>query len=315
MNVECPKCGTGGQVDGAKIPESGVHLRCSHCNERFFFRKNTPGTTRLPVETPPEETTSKTDPETCESCGGSNGGVPFRKLAGANLCYRCETFFRYRPFPSWIKISFAALLALVVASLIMNARFIQAYREMGQAVDLLASGDFKQSSVLLASAAGHVPEDSSLRVMAVYTEGLQLLSEDKNDQALKNLKYCENRLPVSYHVDLLILRAEMGAAFDSKDYDRFLAAAKSLAAKSPDDPLSQAALSSAYACKFAQTGDEELEKQSLECLQKARAKSKNDAALKDYEQRILHRLQSREVISGDEFKRRFPNGWNRENTL
>ncbi|MEN6439517.1 MAG: zinc-ribbon domain-containing protein [Syntrophobacter sp.] len=316
MKVECPKCGAGGRIDEARIPESGVSLRCSRCSERFFFRKEAVEAAATPADmTTPGEPAPKADQQICAGCGGNNGGVPFRTLAGMSVCYRCETFFRYRPFPSWIKVSFAALLVLIVSSLIWNARFIQAYREMGKAGELMARGDYVHSSALLSSAAGHVPEDSYLQVMAVYTEGLFFLSQDKNAQALKNLKYCENKLPASYHVDQLLLRAEMGTAFDSKDYDRLLACAKSLAAKNPDDPFIQASLSSAYACKFAQTGDEDLEKQAIACLRQARAKSKDDASFKDYEQRILHRLQSREVISSDEFKRRFPSGWNPRNTL
>ena len=33
---------------------------------------------------------------------------------------------------------------------------------------------------------------------------------------------------------------------------------------------------------------------------------------KEYENRILHRLQSREIITQAEFARRFPNGWSPE---
>ena len=62
-------------------------------------------------------------------------------IAGLPVCRQCEDFFRNRPFPRWIKLSFAALIILVVFSISWNLRFIQAYREMKTSYKFLNTGD------------------------------------------------------------------------------------------------------------------------------------------------------------------------------
>ena len=39
MQITCPKCGLSGQMDDARIPESGGRLSCPRCKERFFVAK------------------------------------------------------------------------------------------------------------------------------------------------------------------------------------------------------------------------------------------------------------------------------------
>lgn len=39
MRFECPSCKKPGQVDDAKIPESGVYAVCPDCSERFRIQK------------------------------------------------------------------------------------------------------------------------------------------------------------------------------------------------------------------------------------------------------------------------------------
>ena len=40
MKLNCPKCAGKAQIDDSKIPDSGIHVRCPRCDERFFLRKN-----------------------------------------------------------------------------------------------------------------------------------------------------------------------------------------------------------------------------------------------------------------------------------
>jgi hypothetical protein len=71
-------------------------------------------------------------------------------------------------------------------------------------------------------------------------------------------------------------------------------------------------IASAYACKYAVTGNEQFKQQSLEFLKKAKIISEQQGRLNDfeeYEDRILHRLETREIISRKEFIQKFPNGW------
>jgi hypothetical protein len=94
---------------------------------------------------------------------------------------------------------------------------------------------------------------------------------------------------------------------------RFLAKSEEIAALAPDQPSALASVASAYACKYATTGDTSFRDKSLEQLERARAAAgavSEEFAV--YENRIRHRLQSREIITGKEFEKRFPHGWKAE---
>ena len=164
----------------------------------------------------------------------------------------------------------------------------------------------------MSSAADRVPECEDLKVLAAYMEGRFLLWQDKPEMALQRMKLCINRLPPEYGVDDNIINAKMGAAFNAGDYDEFLACAKSFDKKYPKDRISKATLASAYACKYAETGDEKFRKQSEAFLDQARKMTADDPYFKEYENRIMHRLYSKEIISRQEFMKRYPDGWDRQ---
>jgi hypothetical protein len=100
--------------------------------------------------------------------------------------------------------------------------------------------------------------------------------------------------------------------FDAKDYDGFLLTAKEMISKKPDVHFSYGMLASAYACKYAVTSDTAFQEQAMVALDRARAMSEGDPSFKEYEQRILHRLNTQEILTPQEFHKRFPNGWQQE---
>ena len=65
------------------------------------------------------------------------------------------------------------------------------------------------------------------------------------------------------------------------------------------------AVASAIACKYAVSGDEKLKAEATDLLAKARALPHEEASFKEYEERILHRLNTREVIDRKEYNRRY----------
>ena len=77
----------------------------------------------------------------------------------------------------------------------------------------------------------------------------------------------------------------------------------------PNSPLAIAGVASALACKYARDGDPNDKKMALELLQRAKALPEGADQIAPYEQRILFRLETREIIDRDEFDRRFPGGW------
>ena len=64
---------------------------------------------------------------------------------------------------------------------------------------------------------------------------------------------------------------------------------------------------------YARTQDEQYKAWSLEALDRAKKALQSDPEYKEVltevEQRILHRLHTGEIIDGEEFQRRYPNGW------
>lgn len=102
--------------------------------------------------------------------------------------------------------------------------------------------------------------------------------------------------------------ADAGVAFARKDYDTFLTISEKQWKK---QSLSQTAgvLSSAFACKYAVTGEASYKLRSEEMLERARklAEGNTEATkeLDEYAERIRYRLESRQVISKTEYDRRF----------
>ena len=91
-------------------------ILCAICSEPFLSdRKDKQASTIK----------EQIDPTICLSCGLDNEDVPLPKMAGLPVCVKCESFFRNRPFPQWVKASLAGVIALVICSLICNMRFIQ----------------------------------------------------------------------------------------------------------------------------------------------------------------------------------------------
>jgi hypothetical protein len=197
---------------------------------------------------------------------------------------------------------------VLVGSLFWNARFFLGYGEMRQAMRAFAARDSGQAARLMSAASRHVPERPELGVFAALFEGVDLLQRDKAAEALPVLVKCRGKLPPHWRVEDLLLRAEIAAAFDAKNYDRFLELALQMQQGAPNDPQAAAPAASAYACKYAVTGKEEFRQQALRLLDKAKAAG-DSKELREYEDRILHRLETREILSRREFQQKFPNGW------
>jgi hypothetical protein len=83
-----------------------------------------------------------------------------------------------------------------------------------------------------------------------------------------------------------------------------------LLASSPQDPMKLAGVASAQACKFAVSGDEAARNECLQYLEHAEKPAGPDRRrFEFYKQQILHRLDSLEIISPEEFAGRYPRGY------
>ena len=248
------------------------------------------------------------DPTVCVNCGADNGDTPHATLMKLPTCAKCTDFYRNRPFPGWVKASFAAVMALVLVSLAWNWRFFQAHFEIKAAIVALSKDNFQAASQNALAAAAHAPEVPFFQSLAAYCQGVSFLQNGKSEKAEECLQRCGD-LPKSLHAPLLLEQASLGAAFDRKDYDRFLQLAEERARQHPQDSIAQAQVASALACQYAAHGDGDLRRRAEAKLEEAKRIDSKPLQAARYDERILHRLQTREIISGEEFLRRFPHGW------
>jgi len=101
---------------------------------------------------------------------------------------------------------------------------------------------------------------------------------------------------------------DAGAAFDRKDYDAYLAFGEKDWKLHPS-ASSAATLASGLACKFAVANDPAYKLRAIEMLEKAKQLSQGDPDaqknLEEYFPRIQYRLDTRQIISKQEYDKRF----------
>jgi len=299
---QCEQCG--GQFPMNDTLRVGDRILCDACCEKVLPAAE--------ADAPAVDLERQIDPTVCATCQKDNGTEELSRLAEMPVCEPCETFFRNRPFPAWIKLSLAAVIVLVGVSLVWNLRFFRAYGALRYSWACFAEGQVEVAAAQMASAAAYVPECEDIRVVSDYMEGVSLLSQDRYAEAVAKLSQCQSQMPPDSDVEILLAQAQGGVAFDNKDYDGFLAAAQTYDRKSPDSYMGKAMMASAWACKHAQSGDTGCRERSLECLKQAENLALGDPGFAEYESRILHRLQSRQIITRQEYYERFPEGWSPE---
>ena len=245
----------------------------------------------------------------CFRCETDYGSVVLPQIAGLPVCDACARFLRNRPFPAWIKGSFAALILLAVLAFLYNQRFFVAHVEMLRGVRELQNENLERAVSLFNAAAEQVPEEPEIGAVARYFNAALLVNQERSAEAIPLLKEALAIKPDESAYTLALLQAEAGLAYEQKDYDRFLIAEQTLAERQPDDPIAALGIASAHACKYAATGEEApraLAERQIEAASKM--KGADGPAFAEYLDRIRYRLDTREIISRGEYLRRFPNG-------
>ncbi len=230
------------------------------------------------------------------------GGIP--------ICPDCEKAARNVRYPAWLKISLAALLAFAALSCLMNLRFFRGYADLKNGLRRAQARDFPAAVALLDAASRSIPESKDISSLASYIRGTYLLIQDKPTEALPHLREAAEVRAGDESVREMILVAEVGAAFDSKDYDLMLEKSRAIMEKDPRDSSAAAGVASALACKWAVTGERRFKIEALDFLKRARTlDAGRDPSFREHEARILHRLDSRRIISREEYARKFPGGY------
>lgn len=228
------------------------------------------------------------------------------------MCDTCTAFFRNRPFPTWLKWSFVGFVCVAIAAQACNWRYFMAYIEMLRGNRALAKGNVDAATDLLDSAAKQVPDVPELAVMPNVLRAMQLINQEKDEEALVLLQSAKFRAPPELAATIHAgeIQADIGIAFRKKDYDAFLSLAQEMEKLEPESLTAVCDVASAFACKYAVSGNAAFRDQSLQYLNRAKGLAgPGEERFAEYENRIQHRLATRKIITGKEFKEQFPNGW------
>lgn len=259
-----------------------------------------------------DEITKNIDMTVCANCERDNGETPYDTIVDLPFCNACQQLLRNRPFPLWIKAALAGLIIVLVVAFIYNGRFLKAYSDLQKAFTAIQVNEFETASSLLNSVVDNVPENTELKGMASYYAGIVALNKDETKKALEHFSSITPGLFPDTLLMQLKNKAKIGIAFKEKDYDTFLSLAIEMRKSEPQDPILTSQVASAYACKYVQTGDQKFHDMTTAFLDTARQLCKDDTAFIEYEDRILCRLETREMLNIEDFTKRYPNGWNRK---
>jgi hypothetical protein len=250
------------------------------------------------------------DPTICSSCKKDFGPLVLSTVAEFPVCEECIKKINKKIFPLWVKIFLTAIAGIIVFSIVWNFRFYGSYMELKKSNKFLDNGDYKRASELMLSASNKVPEVKDLGILAEFYSGLSLLQQDKPSEALVQFNKCKSYLSNDYHVDFFINQAIMSEAYNSKNYDRFLASALDNLNYDSTAALSFASVASAYACVYAVSNNESKKKLSFFYLNKAKSLNDTSPDMKTYYNSIEYRIATKNIIDPKQFDSLYPNGWN-----
>ncbi|MCC6462524.1 MAG: hypothetical protein IT260_18800 [Saprospiraceae bacterium] len=300
--VTCPHCNTSGLATNDTVLVDGT-LYCSSCIDMIF---------RDPSLLEGRQVEKVLDPTVCANCGKDNGDIAFGKISTYPICPDCALAIRQRTLPLWVKGFFAFILLVVVFACYWNWRFYQGYQHLQDSNTAFQTGQYRQAEQLAFRASQDVPEIEDLLALHQYYLGVALLTEDKSAEALKAFDLCKEKMPADFNVGYLIDQAKVGASFDSKDYGGFLTISKKVLREDSIPAISWARVASAYACLYAEKGQDSLRTRALDYLQSAQRIDSTSQDMTEYYNMIQHRLFTKNILTRDEFRQQFPKGWTKE---
>jgi len=143
-------------------------------------------------------------------------------------------------------------------------------------------------------------------------EAMRLDEEEQSEQALAAARAAARIYPEGGYIQNTINALQASVAFDRGEYERYLAWAETYARENPTHPIALAAHASGLACLYARDGKVEAKVEAESILKRAAELARGDedmeAALREYAERIRHRIKTGEIISRKEYNRRFRKG-------
>lgn len=273
---------------------------CSTCFETTFLTEE---------DLKGKKVEKKFDPTICSSCEKDFENQELKLIGAYPHCGECEIKLKNKIFPLWVKGFFVGMIFIVFFSFFWNWKYYDAYNNIEKSTELFQKGDYTNATALMNTASLEVPEVEDLKTLKTYYKGIEYLTKDKNDEALIEFNLCKSKVPANYNINTLIVQAKIGSAFNKKNYQGFLLASKEYFKIDSTSAESYSSLASAYACIYADKGDENAKKLAFENIKKAKLIDSTSAESKFYYNFLDYRINTRQIITREEFIKKYPNGW------
>lgn len=137
----CEQCGAASPLGTMYYVTQGLtqKLQCTACTEKLLAEAG---------QNPPA-IQAAVDPTVCSICESDYGSTELPRAGVLPLCENCRSVVYERPFPRWLKLSFAALVALLVLALSQGARYFTAGRALIHGERLINQEQYTAAAPLL----------------------------------------------------------------------------------------------------------------------------------------------------------------------
>lgn len=279
------------------------HIFCIPCFDKHFTDES---------KLEGKQIEKELDPTICAKCTKDFGENELDKISIYPVCDDCKIEIKNSTFPTWVKAFLAAVAIITLTGFIWNWKFYTAYENINDLNVLVEEGDYTAAASLMTETSDIIPQVENVKILAAYYKGIDYLQKDESALAMAEFDICKSVLPPEYGARNMWQQAKIGVCFDNKDYQGFLDASLAIIEEDKSQPISLTAVSSAYACLYIDKNEEIYKQQSEAYLEHAKMIDDTSAEMKNYYNRIEHRLHSKTIITGEAFLEKFPNGWTKE---
>jgi tetratricopeptide (TPR) repeat protein len=146
------------------------------------------------------------------------------------------------------------------------------------------------------------------KAAASADEAMKLYGDAKYKEAAQKMHAAAATYPALPAFESQALSLDIANAFQTGDYDGMVPLAEAAWKKLPDYD-SAASLAGAYACVYASRGEEAARQNAMDMMDKARSLAKSNEEQKDlaeWQPRFDHRIQTRKILSSEQYHALFP---------
>ncbi len=133
------------------------------------------------------------DPTVCANCSADFGSQALPRVLDCPLCANCTQLIYARPFPTWLKASFAGLVLALVFAIVHAVPYFKAGREYARAERLFDAGKYDEAIPGLEAAVKAGPDASEIRLQLAFAY-LAVADVGKASELVKDRSFPKSEL-------------------------------------------------------------------------------------------------------------------------